>query len=198
MASAFKALLLVVLLAACSSGPPPTPTVTATPLIRSTLPPTWTPTVTPSPAPPSATPTTTATLTPVPTLSADDICGGFTLLYEIPAGARYDWDKIIPLMFSIEAADVTVRFLAVHRATGENQGAEIAGGQTFIFEFPVALLPRPGVYDWTLGVYSPTYGDICVRSGTLTAVQPWLGAAASPTMAPAATTEVTPPAADSD
>ena len=191
MANGFKALLLVILLAACSSGPPPTPTITATPLVRSTLPPTWTPTASPSPAPPSATPTATHTLTPQPTLSPDEICAGFEVLYEIPPGARYDWDKIIPLLFTLESPDVTARFLAVHRATGENQGLEIPGGQSFVFEFPVNWLPRPGVYDWTLGVHSPAYGDICTRSGTLTAVQPWLGAAPSATPAAEFTPEAT-------
>lgn len=112
------------------------------------------------------------TLTPPPTLSAGEICESFTLLYEIPPRKVFYRDRVIPFAFTIEAPEVVVRFLAVHRRTGENQGIELAGGQSYLFEFPVSLLPVAGFYDWSLTIHSPTYGDLCVHEGTFTVL--WL------------------------
>lgn len=41
-----------------------------------------------------------------------------------------------------------------------------------VTELPVRLLPSPGVYDWTLSVYSESHGDLCPRTGTFRALRP--------------------------
>ena len=158
------------LLAACSSPAPVAtrtpaafPTLAGTPL-PATLPPTWTPTFTPSPLPPSATPTPTRVPSATPTRSAADWCEQFRLLYEIPPLQVFRTDAIIPFVADIPAG-ATMRFLAVHRRTGENQGVELLGGQSYLFEFPVNLLPRVGLYDWTLALITPDAAELCPRSG---------------------------------
>jgi hypothetical protein len=77
-----------------------------------------------------------------------------------------------------------IRFIAVQRETGANQGVQLPGGQTALFELPVSALPGPGWYDWTLGV--ALAGDetdaalLCARTGTfevsarVTPVTDWL------------------------
>src|SRR5690606_8221078 len=128
----------------------------AGPVMEATLPPTWTPTFTPSPAPPTATETPAPTLTLVPTLTAAEICAGLTLFYEIPERNVFRADEVIPLALDIVAPDVQVRFLMTHRRTGENQGVELAGGQSYLYEFAVSWLPVPGLYDWRIYVISQT------------------------------------------
>ena len=170
-------LAVAVLLGACSpSAPAPSatpglfPTLDDTPQ-PATLPPTWTPTFTPSPAPPTATPTLPPSPTPAPTLTAGETCERFELLYEIPPRKVFRWHQVIPFAITLDAPDVTVRFVATHRATGENQGIQLEGQESYLFEFPVNLLPRPGLYDWELVVQSAAYGDLCQREGVFFALQ---------------------------
>ncbi len=73
---------------------------------------------------------------------------------------------------SSDAPEVVIRFVATHRATGENQGAQFPGGQTIIAELPVNLLPHAGLYNWELSIYSETYGDLCPREGTFVVLRP--------------------------
>lgn len=162
-------------LAAC--GAASRPAVTPTPLRAPTLPPTWTPTPSATPAPPTATPTPSPVPTLTATLSAAELCAGFTLLYTIPEGARFAADGVIPLAVTLAAAGPVVRFIAVQRATGANQGVQLPGGQTALFELPVSALPGPGWYDWTLGVAraddAPADALLCARTGAFeVAAQP--------------------------
>lgn len=156
-------------LAACGAASPPA--ATPTPVIAATLPPTWTPA-------PSATAAPTLTRTPAPTatLSAAELCAGFTLLYELPAGARFAADGVIPIAVALEAAGPVVRFSAVQRGTGANQGVQFPGGQTALFELPVSALPGPGWYDWTLGVAltADAAADalLCARAGAFEVAAP--------------------------
>lgn len=154
------------------SPTPPPVVVRVTPVAPGALPPTWTPTFTPSPLPPSSTPTTTLTATPAPTESAEAICEGFRLIYEFDNRKPFTWEGAIPLMFEIQSSEVVVRFLAVHRRSGENKGVELPGGQTLIANFPVNLLPAPGLYDWRLSVISETYGELCQQNGTFVVLRP--------------------------
>lgn len=185
----FSAALLVVSLlgAACSPPVTPTPTTVTTPtptsrlsthegtLVRATLPPTWTqtPTLTPT-ATLTPTPVTpTATLTPVPSL--DELCDSFTINYPFADGHTFQWNDTIAMLFGTTLTAVvdpgagmpvpiTVRWLATHRQSGENLGVELGGGEIFALELPVSRLPRPGTYDWTVGVYGAG-GAQCVHEG---------------------------------
>lgn len=174
----FFAALLATLCACGSANPAPTATDTPTqslfstmiaPPARSTLPPTWTPSFTPLP---SATFTLTPTPSLTPTLTAADICDGFKVLYELSPGEQFAWEGGIPILAGTEADDVVIRFNAVHQQTGESKLVEIPGGNMVVAELPANLLPQPGLYDWTLSVYSETYGDLCARSGTFIVLSP--------------------------
>ncbi len=180
-----RALCGVILSAAClllnAGCAPAPPTATPTAVIAPTLPATWTPSPLPTALPPTATRTPPPIPSSTPTLTVDELCAGFAPLYEIPAGAQFSADGVIPLAFTLEAADAVVRFAAVQRATGANQGVQFPGGQTVLFELPARLLPGPGQYDWTLGVARP--GDdtlLCARAGAFVIVPP-----PSPTALPA-------------
>lgn len=168
-AAALFFLCLALALTACATPAPPTATDTPTPITRATLPPPWTPTFTPSPAPPTATDTPTQ---PPPTLAAADICDGFEVTQRFSDGARFAHDADIPLFFGVAAVDVTVRFVATQRYTGENLGIEVPGGQMFGMNLAVARLPGHGLYDWRVSVFSPVYGDICARAGYFFAAPP--------------------------
>jgi hypothetical protein len=87
---------------------------------------------------------------------------------------------VIPLALDI-VAPVQVRFLMTHRRTGENQGVELAGGQSYLYEFPVSWLPVAGLYDWRIYVSSETAGELCLSSGTFIALDI---ASAAPTLTP--------------
>lgn len=182
-------------LAAC--GAASLPAATPTPVTAPTLPPAWTPAPSATAAPPTAAPTLTRTPAPTATLSAAELCAGFTLLYELPEGALFAADGVIPIAVALDAAGPVVRFSAVQRETGANQGVQLPGGQTALFELPVSALPGPGWYDWTLGV--ALTGDaaagalLCARTGAFevaapaTPVTDWLvprRASATPPPAP--------------
>lgn len=175
-----KACLFVAVLIATSacgttnSKPPTTPTrsslaTISAPAGRATLPPTWTPSFTP---PPSATFTDTPTPSVTPTPSAQAICDGFSVLYEIRPGEPFAWEGGIPIIAGTDINEAVMRFNAVHRNTSDAKLVELPGGQVVVAELPTNLLPHPGLYDWTLSVYSEIYGEICARSGTLIALSP--------------------------
>jgi hypothetical protein len=164
---------LALLLAACAPGITPTlanqPAATVTPVPRSTLPPLWTPSDTPTI---TLTPTPTATPSRTPTPSVEDICAAFGLLHDFTGKTIYDWGSYIPILVNLERRDVLLRFTATHRLSGEGTGFELPGGQPVIMEFRISALPRPGTYDWTLGLRSETYGDICELTGSFIALRP--------------------------
>lgn len=165
--------VVALLIAACSpaaplspTNPPPPTSRFATfsgPVTRQTLPPTWTPSPTPTA---TAVPTITNTPTPAPTLSVAAICDGFRLLYDFTGRSSYTWDSYIPIVVTLEAADVWVFFSATHRLSGDRTGFELPGQQTLAVEFQMDALPQPGTYDWILGVRSNQHGDICTQTGT--------------------------------
>jgi hypothetical protein len=148
-------------LAACSGTPAP-PTATPTPIIRATLPPTWTPTPTPG-----ITPTDRPTITPTaaPTLTRADVCDRFSVTRTFEDGTRFVHNAEIPLFFGVESFEVTVRFVATQRYTGENLGIEVPGGEMFGMSLAAARLPGHGLYDWRLSVVSPVDGELCARTG---------------------------------
>ncbi|MGQ9890142.1 MAG: hypothetical protein ACUVSX_16885 [Aggregatilineales bacterium] len=177
-----SALLFVALLLLNAGCAPAPPTATPTAVIVPTLPPTWTPSPPPTAPPPTATRTPSPRPSSTPTLTVDELCAGFALLYEVPAGAQFSANGVIPLAFTLEAVDAVVRFVAVQRVTGANQGVQFPGGQTVLFELPARLLPGPGQYDWTLGVARP--GDdtlLCAYAGAFVIALP----TATPTALPA-------------
>jgi hypothetical protein len=183
-----------VILAACSPTPIPStatlhPTslfaTVAGPVQRETLPPTWTPSAT---ATQTLTPTITRTPTSVPTRSVEEICAGFTLLYDFSGRSSYDWGDYIPIFATLEDADSALYFKATHRPGGEGTGFELpTGGQAVGVEFQIRALPEPGRYDWELGVRSPAHGDICKITGRFVALRPTPTPAITDT--PEATTE---------
>lgn len=79
-------------------------------------------------------------------------------------------DDRIPILTNTGAVDTPVRFLAVHRLSGENQGVDIPGGTLLGIQFPVRYLPRAGLYDWSLSVQSPLYGELCKQNGSFVVV----------------------------
>jgi hypothetical protein len=193
----FCYLAILCLIAACSPQLSPTPEIStpfptnAAPLVPQTLPPTWTPTFTPTPLPPTVTPTITPTPSPIPTASAEDICAGFKLLHDFDTGKPYPWNGAITFYMTSTAPEVVIRFVAIHRSTGENQGAQFPGGQTIIAELPASLLPHPGLYDWKLSIHSEKYGDLCKQEGTFVVLRPEATAEATTEVTPEAMPEAT-------
>jgi hypothetical protein len=59
-----------------------------------------------------------------------------------------------------------VRFLAVHRETGQNLGAQANGGELMALQLPISQLPLSGVYDWTVSIYVGSLGEQCRHTGT--------------------------------
>ncbi len=159
------------LIAGCGTTPPPTaaptsqfPTLSG-PVVRRTLPPTWTPT--PSPRP-SATPTLTHTPEPTGTVNAAEICDALTADVGIEPGAivRYSDPFVLNVALPLPDTSVELRF------TGEDGSTNTFGvpggrGGSFLLIFE-NLLPQPGPYTWALVVISPQYGDICAQSGAFT------------------------------
>jgi hypothetical protein len=209
VAAPFAALLIC---AACSGTPTPTPTTPASPtptlhlsthagpLVRATLPPTWTTTPTPLPtATLTPTPVTpTATLTPVPSLA--ELCDSFTVDYAFDDGHSFRWNETIAMLFGTPFSAVrdpatqrvvplTVRWLATHRLSGENLGVEVGGGQRFGMELPISRLPRPGFYEWTVAVYGDGIGEQCRHTGIFFASRSAIDL--TPTLEIAATAEAT-------
>src|SRR6185295_4972326 len=102
------------------------------PIVRVTLPATWTETPTPSATlTPTATPVTpTATPTPAPLLA--DLCASFNVQYEIPDGHSFGWNGALVMGFGTSLSAVlnpatgktiplTVRFLATNLLNRQNQ-----------------------------------------------------------------------------
>jgi hypothetical protein len=77
----------------------------------------------------------------------------------------FETDDKIAFLVETQRWEVVVRFLAVHRRTGENRGIQIPGGQFVLAEMPVTLLPLPGLYDWTVSVHHDELGDFCQQGG---------------------------------
>jgi hypothetical protein len=157
---------------ACTGAPTPTavpPSPTPAPTrIPATFPPTWTPTDTHTPLPPSPTNTPSPTRSPTPTPGPEQIeriCENFRFNYTFDRGETFEQDARIAFGVETQQWDVVVRFLAVHRLTGENRGLQIPSGQYVLAEMPVSLLPRPGLYDWTISVHHDELGDFCTQGG---------------------------------
>lgn len=109
----------------------------------------------------------------MPTLSAADICAGFTLMHDFSDRSTYGWGDYIPIFATLEDRSSALYFKATHRTEEDGTGFELpAGGQAVGVEFQIRALPRPGVYNWELGVRSPAYGDICKVTGSFTALRP--------------------------
>ncbi len=199
-----RAVGLILFLAACrpapvpSALPPPAtetlaPTETSRfqpytgPLVRATLPPTWTPTFPPSPAPPTLTPTPTRTPTPAPTLTVAQVCDGFSVTDNLTDGQHLTTADNLTMIFGTTAPEGVIRFLARLRGSEKNLGVQAPGGQMLEMQLALARLPGPGTYDWTLLVHVDTYGDLCRRGG-------WFVLDAAPTAeatAPAASESAT-------
>ncbi len=212
MRSLYRVVPLVLLLsAACTSGVTPTPTITPSvtstarfsthegPIVRATLPPTWTPTPTPLPTetftPTPVTPTLTAS--PVPSLA--DLCDSLQVVSGFDDGHVFQWTDTIEVFFGTQLTTVadpdtgalitlTVRFLATHSASGENLGAQLAGGQVFGMELPVDQLPLPGDYTWQIAVSGDGIDDQCVHTGSFSVLPP----ESTPEVTSEATSEATP------
>jgi hypothetical protein len=168
----------------------------AAPLARATLPPTWTPTPTLTPSltlTPSQTLTPTATYSLddlCATLEVDFpyndghlFAADDTLLLFFGTVERTWTSPIQPATPAPNATSppsisnttprlalltepIRVRFMAAHRDTGENLGAEAAGGEITALELPVSQLPLPGLYDWSVSIYIGTLGAQCTQTGT--------------------------------
>jgi hypothetical protein len=176
---------VLLLLVSCQtvSQPSPVPTAplpTSLPgrLQRPTLPPTWTPTPTHTPAPPSPTPSETPIPTSRPTPSAADICAELWVVsnFDSPSGSGdalvFRPGNNLSLIASIDSPTDSIRFSFVERRSGEGQGLDIPGGQIGIVGWEINELPRQGLYDWSLVVISPTYGELCQKAGSFWVIRP--------------------------
>jgi hypothetical protein len=160
---------LVSSLCACGPAVVPTSTATATPVkIRPTLPPTWTPTLTSTV---TATPTSTPTPTATPTLNPETLCDNLVVESTLEAGRILARQHFASFLTSLPAeSGLTLRFVAIHTATGERQEVEVPGDGLILLQIPAKQLPLPGRYDWTLSVHSETLGELCPQHGWLIAV----------------------------
>ena len=59
-----------------------------------------------------------------------------------------------------------MRFLALHRETGENLGAQAAGGELMALQLLISQLPLAGVYDWSVSIFVGSLGEQCTHTGT--------------------------------
>ncbi|MEO0561340.1 MAG: hypothetical protein AAF125_04465 [Chloroflexota bacterium] len=150
-----------------------------------TLPPTWTPTFTYTPLP-TRTPTLTPSITP--TVTADEACALFTVLN--PGGGQryYPYDTTFALIFGVEQlSDVTVDFVASHRLSGVGVGSlDMTRTDLNAVNIPIAVLPRPGLYDWSIELRDADDRLLCAYEGIFTA-----GVPTTPTSTPDVT--ATPP-----
>lgn len=164
----------------------------ATPNTRPTLPPEWTPTFTMTPAPPTATATLRPTATPVPTLSATDICREFTWETNFSPDPqtggvhRFDGDGVVSVLATTPTVDLQVRFALTIVETGETDHFDMPGGQMVGLNYGVKYLPQAGTYEWSLLVISPLYGELCKQGGEfiVTSIVP---STATPTLTVTAT-----------
>lgn len=190
------ALVVLFLCAACAPSTPaptePVPTplpynTSVLPDVRPTLPPTWTWTPTPTA---SQTPLPSLTPTPEPTRSLNDLCASLHVDFPYAEGHVFEPDDTLLLVFgtlertwqseiqaqisgtatprppAILTEPVMVRFLVVHRETGENLGAQAVGGELMALELPINQLPLAGTYDWTVSIYIESLGEQCARTGS--------------------------------
>ncbi len=203
--------IILLLSAACTSGVTPTPTSTPSvtptsrfsthvgPIVRATLPPTWTLTPTPLPTatftPTPVTPTLTAS--PIPSLA--DLCDSLQVVSSFDDGHVFRWTDTIELFYGTPLTAVadpatgapialTVHFLATHSDSGKNLGVEVVGGQIFGMELPADQLPLPGDYTWQITVSGDGIDDQCLHSGTFSVLPP----ETTPEATPEATPEITP------
>jgi len=167
----FVVCLSACLLWACTTGAPtpsPVPPSDIPTRIPVTFPPTWTPTFTPTPRPLGPTDTPAPTVSPTATLGPEQmetICENFQFTYEFDQGEMFEPDEKIAFIVETQRWEVVVRFLAVHRRTGENRGVQLPSGQYVLAEMPVSYLPLPGLYDWTVNVHHDQLGDFCQQGG---------------------------------
>lgn len=69
------------------------------------------------------------------------------------------------MIITSSSPEAPVIFFAQRRDSSDNRGLQMPGGQLNLVEFPVSLLPRPGLYDWRLYIDSAVYGQICEQTG---------------------------------
>ena len=93
------------------------------------------------------------------------LCETFQFNSAYDRGETFEPDEKIAFSVEVQRPDVVVRFLAVHRLTGENRGIQIPGGQYVLAEMSVSRLPLPGLYDWTASVHHEELGDFCTQEG---------------------------------
>jgi hypothetical protein len=191
-------MLLTGCMTAPSSTPaPPTPTATA--IIRSTLPPTWTPTVTFSPMPPTPIPSLTYTPTPAPTRSSASICAGFVLDTNLKANRLplYNPQMFIRLLITSDAPETTIRLLFTDQASESGEGLEFPGGQSYVYEIAASSFTQYGRYNWAVEVRRTGEETVlCAESGEMVilrgAATPTVGVTETPD--PEETVEVIPSA----
>lgn len=169
------AALLILLLVGCGNSEKQSDTgasiVSTIPLVTplATLPPTWTPAPTNTPVP-TATPTVTPTITVTPsattTLTAEEICGRFSIVSVPDEGVSLPYAGVIAFSWDNSPPDSIVVLSLVR----------VKDGSEFLTQFPpeyqrnaffeLAYLPTWGAYRWTLSLFLESYGELCPVSGT--------------------------------
>jgi hypothetical protein len=175
-------LVFVAFLVGCTSTPSPTPTpvdvnivATATSAFvvvttegeRVELPASWTPTDTPTLVPPTLTPSITPTFTPSPTFTVDEMCTRFTVVNTPRSGRPYLTGAIVPFMFYAEFPDAMIRIFIVNTETGEELEGAYPSAAAIGAQFPMDVV---GTYEWTIGLVTQIYGEICQEAGTFSVI----------------------------
>jgi hypothetical protein len=134
---------------------------------RPTLPPTWTPTFTPTA---TDTPTITPTPSITPTLTATEACERFQANTLIPEKRYYAYTDTFSLIFGTDIPAVTADFIAAHRVGTEAVGLfDIERVDINTINIPINVLPRHGLYDWSLALVDADERVLCERSGVFIA-----------------------------
>jgi hypothetical protein len=145
----------------------------AMPVERPTLPPSWTPQPTATPIPPRPTFTPTLSPTPLPTLTVQQICSGFVIIFAPSEASEFVYDGTTSFSWH-GVPEGVVLSLAVYRHDNGKEAFRvnlpIAGDS--LLSLPMSRLPIAGVYDWKIWLQHPLYGDICAHSGSFARKSP--------------------------
>jgi hypothetical protein len=163
----FTILFLLLIVAACAPKPTATPYLTATITLgaQPTLPPTWTPTHTFTSAP---TRMPTDTPAPVPTISAADICKGFSVIATPDPKVEVSQDGSALFGWKNIPSGVRMRLYIWERGSRAGIFADVPIPGDGLLPIPAQRLPESYYFNWRLWIEHPAYGQICVHQGTFT------------------------------
>ena len=104
--------------------------------------------------------------TPVPTLSAQQVCAQFSIIATPAENAELDYDATAQLGWRgvPDGASVTLSIVQHDQQEGLRIDVPVTGDS--LLAVSLARLYGVGQFDWKLRLHHPQYGDICEHSGT--------------------------------